>query len=161
MGYNGGKTLKERFDEKWSEKDECWIWNSRFNSAGQIRANTFSLNGKIMRAYRASFILHKGDIPEGAAICHNCDNPLCVNPDHLWVGSNAENTADMHNKRRANTPKGEQHSSAKLTEADVKAIRLVMSDAPRGAQKALALRYGISKSTIQDIRSGKIWKSVA
>jgi hypothetical protein len=156
-GYHGGKTLKERFDEKWEHgPNGCWNW--RFaNPLG--RANTFSLNGHIMRAYRAGFIIYRGPIPEGRIVCHACDNPMCVNPDHLWLGSHADNRNDALAKQRDNTARGEQMPSAKLTEDDVRTIRATVGK--RGTVRAAARHYGVTHSSIQDIIKGKTWRHVS
>jgi len=98
------KTIKERFDEKYELITEsgCWIWNASVNYRGygkfQLKSNTTA------GAHRVSWELHFGKIPDGLYVCHKCDIPSCVNPNHLFLGTAKDNTADMHKKGRS--PKG-------------------------------------------------------
>lgn len=99
-------------------------------------------------AHRAAYMVHKGPIPEGACVCHGCDTPLCINPDHLWLGSYSDNVQDMYAKRRANHAK-----KTKLTETQVREVR-----AARAAQvsaETIAASYGISRSYVYDIFRGR------
>lgn len=135
----------------------CWEWNFPNKTYNHPRAGTFMLNGKVMIAYRASYLLFKGRIPKGKLVCHTCDNGLCVNPDHLWLGTHADNTLDAVAKGRHRAPKGEAHSGAKLTEEQVAVIKAEY--APRKVSiRALASRFGVSYSTVHDIILGKTWK---
>lgn len=158
-GYHGGKSLQERFNEKW-EPGENGCWNWRFpNSLG--RANTFSLNGKVMRAYRASFIIHGGEIGDGQIVCHRCDNPLCVNPQHLWLGTHIDNYRDAEGKGRLRIAKGAQKPNTKLTAESVRNIRKRHAEGGRGTLALLSREFGVNKSTLQDILRGKTWRHVS
>jgi len=128
----------------------CWEWTAYKDANGY---GAISFSGKRKLAHRVMYELRYGLIPAGACVCHSCDNPACVNPDHLFLGSHAENMADMASKGRA--PKGETHVAAKLTEADVLAIR-----ADTGTQQEIAAKYGIGKSQVSRIRLGQTWKHV-
>ena len=77
---------------------------------------------KIRKGHRVAYEAFVGQIPDGAFVLHRCDNPLCVNPEHLWLGNNADNMRDMESKGRAKHPKGEYHGRAKLTEVQVREI---------------------------------------
>lgn len=133
----------------------CWNWKAGKDTHGYGQMNA---NGRKRLAHRISFEVHRGLIPEGKCVCHRCDNPACINPDHLFIGTQAENVADMIAKRRDRkaSQKGEAHGQAKLTEADVIAIR---SNA-HSSQSDLAARYGVSPSQIGNIRRGKRWTHV-
>ena len=97
-----GKTPIQRFSEKYEVSESgCWLWRSTivFKGYGQ-----FYLNGKSRFAHRASWLLHKGAIPGGLFVCHTCDVPRCVNPEHLFLGTNKDNMQDMARKGRGRKP---------------------------------------------------------
>lgn len=108
-------------------------------------------------AHRAAWTEANGPIPFGLHICHKCDVPLCVNVRHLFIGTNADNVADMVAKGRGRQPilKGEEHGNAKLTESDVLAIRCSTR-----LQREEAAIYGVDKSLIGRVRRREIWKNV-
>lgn len=110
-----------------------------------------------MLAHRASWEIHNGPIPDGLEVCHHCDNPPCVRPDHLFVGTQADNMADMRAKGRGFIPPpGQCHPAARLTDEDIYAIRAAdLSE--RGSQRRLALRFGVTPTHIRYIRSGRAW----
>jgi len=144
-----------RFNTKHHPAGDCWQWTDSLTAKGYGR---FSYNGKAERAHRVSWLLHRGPIPDGMLVCHRCDNPGCVNPDHLFLGSAAESTADMDAKgRRVTVPHpGEQHGYAKLSEQDVRAIR-----ASNERQRDIAKRFGITQANVSLIRRRKSWAHVA
>lgn len=92
------KTIGERFLEKVDRRgeDDCWLWLAGTSAGGY---GLFFNKGRIM-AHRFSYQLHRGTIPQGLRVCHSCDNPPCVNPKHLWLGTPKDNTQDMMNKGR-------------------------------------------------------------
>lgn len=147
---------------KYVEKDGaggCWNWTGGISDDGY---GNFWMNNKTVRAHRYSFVrwnkygLTFDDI-EGGVVCHDCDNPLCINPDHLWIGTCDDNSKDMKLKNRAAT--GEKHGCAKLTVEDVLEIRNRYSR--RGiTQIQLSNEYGISNATISDIINRNIWKHI-
>lgn len=108
-------------------------------------------------AHRVAWILMFGPLFDGAVVCHKCDNPACVRPDHLFVGTHADNMADKVAKGRQT--KGEANYNAKLTEGDVREIRaLADSGVPN---KHIAQQFKLDRSTVSHIRSRKRWAHVA
>lgn len=128
----------------------CWLWmgNVLWNGYGTIWRDR-----KHAYAHRISWELTTGPIPDGLCVCHRCDNPVCVNPAHLFLGTTADNMADKVRKGRHQP--GEKAPWAKLKADDVREIR-ASSDTGR----ALALRYGLNQSNISRVRSGLRYKEV-
>lgn len=108
-------------------------------------------------APRFSYELHKGEAPAGLFVCHRCDQPLCVNPEHLFLGTNAENMRDCADKGRAKGPsfKGASHPASRLTDDAVRDIR--NSDL---SGVALAQKYGVRPTTICEVRQNRTWRHV-
>lgn len=136
---------------------DCWIWTGVTNSNGYGR---FSLNNKFTLAHRFSHELFIGPIPEGRNVCHSCDNRLCVNPSHLWLGTQSENLRDAVQKGRMFRPntRGSRNGNTPLRDADVRAIKRGLSLGAR--QKELARSYGVDVSTISNIKLGKTWSHI-
>lgn len=147
------KTPEQRFWEKVDKSggdDACWAW-----LAGSIRGyGYFFLGGKSVKAYRFSWALANGAVPHGLCVCHHCDNPTCVNPGHLFLGTFADNNADKLAKRRHSH--GENHPCAKLTDADVSDIRAALG-LPRCNQTRIAERFGVSSGMISHIATNRNW----
>lgn len=131
----------------------CWIWT------GGWKANGYGvLNGHSnVLAHRASYEAFNGEIPEGYEVCHRCDTPACVNPEHLFVGTTRDNARDSANKgrRKFNRMPGERNPSARLTEQDAIAV---FHD--RRPARAIAEELGVSESLVRHIRTGRKWASV-
>lgn len=146
-----------RFYSKVSKPDKngCMMWNGAKTMRGY---GTLSWNKKSMTlAHRLSYELHKGLIPPGMCVCHSCDNPSCVNPEHLWLGSLIDNNQDMVNKNRHALKKGMRLYS-KLTEDQVRDIRTQILNGITMVE--LSKKYNVSDRTINDINSGKLWASI-
>lgn len=162
-GLNLGPLLTdERFVARfWSKVDEgsdCWEWKAYTNRAGY---GQFTVSkGVFTTAHRVAWALaNKAAIPPGAHICHHCDNPPCVRPDHLFLGDASINLLDCVAKGRKNPSHGSENRSAKLTEQDVRAIRSV----PQyfGIYNDLARTYGVSNTAIRCVRRNTTWRHVA
>lgn len=140
----------------------CWAWRASVNRKGY---GEFSRGARIAKAHRVSWELAHGPIPEGMFVCHHCDNPSCVNPAHLFLGTNRDNAIDMTAKGRngAHTrpecrPRGERHGRRKVTTPDVIAIRAArLAGEPL---KSLADRYGLHLGTISAIATRVTWRHV-
>ena len=113
----------------------------------------FGWGGKKRKAHRVAYELSRGPIPEGMFVCHRCDNRRCIEPTHLFIGTNADNTADRNSKGRQ--AKGERSGAAKLTEAQVIQIR-----SAAGTHREIAERFGVAPTTIANIRNGENWTHV-
>ena len=144
--------MMERFMSKVSKEGECWLWTAAVNSwgYGQIRDD----NSRQIGAHIASYMLFRGDVPNGMTVLHSCDNPLCVNPEHLSIGTQAENIADCVRKGR--NAKGERQHSSKLTEDDVVAIRIASGI----KYSELSKKYMVNPTTIKRIRERIIWRHI-
>jgi len=154
------RSPEERFWEKVNIPDDrnlCWLWTACVNPAGY---GVFALSRtKQTIASRYSYLLNTGSIPKDMFILHKCDNPPCVNPEHLFVGTQKDNMMDKVNKGRGT--KGEQVGSSKLLEKEVLEIKNSFKDNPVfGAQIKLARTYKVDVKTIQRILTNQIWKHV-
>jgi hypothetical protein len=134
--------------------DECWNWTAGTDSYGYGR---FRFNDKRNKlAHRVAWILTYGDIPEGMLVCHHCDNPKCCNPDHLFLGTDFDNTVDKCNKDRQ--AKGQNVGNAKLNELDIIEIRSAHSQGQ--THQYIANLFGVSKTVITNIVNNNAWKHV-
>lgn len=130
----------------------CWEWlGPRSHEYGALRAG-----GATWLAHRLSYTVYVGPIPDGDVICHRCDNPICINPEHLFTGSQADNLHDMHNKGRG--VRGVKQHAHVVTEGDVRAIREAREQGIPAT--VLALRYGVHKRQIYKIANREQWKHV-
>lgn len=147
-----------KFWQRVEKTDSCWLWSGCIGANGY---GLFYLNGKQVLSHRVSYLLHSGGIPDGKFVLHNCpsgDNPKCVNPAHLWIGTNKDNMIDKCIKGRANAPRGERSAFSKLTEDGVKEIRQQV--ALGVSQTEMAIRFGINTGTVCRIVHGEKWKHV-
>lgn len=144
------KVLKERFFKKVSKEKECWIFHGAKDGSGY---GMFWDQKSYIKAHRFSYIIHVGEIPNGMCVCHKCDIRSCVNPDHLFLGTIADNNKDKARKNRAARQPGELHGMCKLTQASVDEIRSVKNP----HLPTLAKRFGVSKSQISRIIRNERW----
>lgn len=107
-----------------------------------------------------AYELTYGPIPEGLCCCHKCDNTSCVNPSHLFLGTNQDNSSDMVSKDRTFKPKGEKHSQAKLTEEQVIEIRRLYALENHMTQEKIAILFGVNRATVEYIVNRKRWNHI-
>ena len=137
----------------------CWTRKAWRDKDGYSK---YSFQSKPIPAHRFSWMLHYGSIPDGLVVMHNCDNPGCVRPDHLALGTQADNIRDRDRKGRTNrwapgSRQGEKSPRAILTEKDVLHIRSIPKHT-HGYRKALAEKFGVSRQAIDSIRCGTSWR---
>jgi hypothetical protein len=164
-------TLVSRFWSKVSQgsTSDCWPWNGTKSIQGY---GVFVIDGKSRVASRVAYMLAKGSIPIGKCVCHTCDNRLCVNPAHLFVGSKVDNNRDRDSKGRQargrlhgfalhpeRIARGERASKAKLSAKDVRAIRERYT-AGGVTIRALGAQYGISHTSVRYIIVRKNWRHI-
>ena len=151
------KAEVDRFYSKVVKRESgCWEWSgAKFDSGYGM----FCLSGRKRKTYathRISWMIASGlDIPSGRWICHTCDNRLCVNPDHLYLGTPRDNNMDTVKRGRANRLVGSDCPWSKVTEAQV--LEILASDYGHGECKRLAAKFGIHQSQVSHIRRGKRW----
>lgn len=153
-------TVCERFWRKVrkGEPDECWEWIGTKNGDGYGRFHIWEPDGKrLVGAHRQSWEWANGRAVGELCVCHTCDNPACVNPAHLFLGTHIENMRDRDAKGRRQPLKGEANGRAKLLAAEVACMR-VEHAAGRGTAE-LAAKYGVSRGTVQSIVRGQTWKA--
>lgn len=136
--------------------DECWPWLGHLNQHGYGMCAGRGLIAD--NAHRWAWRLARGEIPAGLWVLHRCDNRVCVNPDHLWLGTAKDNTQDMLAKGRNRPPIGERAGNTKLTAEDIVSIRTAVSAGEK--QLTIARRVGISRSAVSGIARRRRWRSV-
>jgi hypothetical protein len=135
----------------------CLEWQRNRDKDGYGRIH---FDGRYQKVHRVAYQLLVGPIPEGMLVCHRCDNPPCINPNHLWLGTQLDNQRDKWAKGRAPRPpsgvaRGEAIGRSVLTEAGVRDIR--RRSAAGEAGKALAREFGVSAFAIRSVLSGRTW----
>jgi hypothetical protein len=160
----------KRFWDKVDKSGDCWNWKGAADrkgygkfSIGPSRNKDGSRRNSMVSAHRVAYLLANGPIPDGkgthgTCVLHKCDNPKCVNPNHLFLGTNADNVHDMDAKgRRVNAGlKGESHGCSILTEQQVCEI-FKRNSSGESTQKQLAKEYGVSIATVNHIMRGRLW----
>lgn len=144
--------IRDRFFKSVNKTSGCWIWTGALNQAGYGWISRTRKLGPT-RAHRLSYEIHVGEIGDGLHVLHRCDNRKCVNPEHLYLGTQADNVRDM--VERNLLIRGAAVSWAKLIDKDVIAIR-----ASTEPQDILAARYGVCQQNISRIVTRKSWKHI-
>ena len=154
-----GLTIKDRFWEKVDKKGEdgCWEWLGCCHH--QWGYGSLNVGGKYMAAHRYSWELYFGKIPEGWLICHKCDNPSCVNPEHLFLGTNKDNSDDKIKKGRNASSVGENNGRSILTEDSVRQIFDLYKNRNYSHMK-LGKMFNVHSTTIGHILQRKLWGHV-
>ena len=152
------KSLADRFWSKVEKRgdDECWEWQGAITTFGYGYLG-IARRQPAVRTHRVSYELNIGPIPDGMCVLHKCDNPPCVNPAHLFLGTRADNNADKMAKGRDYDKQGEHNPRAKLTLQDVEAIKKLRRCGM--TQQAIADLFGVCQVNISSICLGKNWKS--
>ncbi|MEY3867528.1 MAG: hypothetical protein RLZZ338_1419 [Cyanobacteriota bacterium] len=145
--------ISERIDKHIVSKENCWLTDL----ACLVGYPLININGKMKRLSRVIYELHFGEIPPGKLVCHQCDNPSCVNPDHLFLGSYFENMKDRDSKNRQ--AKGSKCRLAKLDEAKVLEIKRDLAETNLSSAE-IAKKFCVSRDNIYLIKNGKTWKHV-
>lgn len=148
------KNYKKNFWKKVIKTNKCWNWQGAKNNYGY---GIFGVFGKLKLSHRFSYEINKGKIPKGLLVCHSCDNPKCVNPEHLWLGTNNDNSIDKVRKGRQFKQNGEKAPNAKLKLKDVETIRKLYST-KLFTFTELGEIYSMNKSTIRCLIRRLTWK---
>jgi hypothetical protein len=154
MRYHGStdsplRPWQDRFWEKVDRSGQCWVWTSATDRAGY---GLLGGRAPMRQAHRLSYLLAYGD-PGDYHVCHTCDNPPCVRPEHLFLGDDAANLGDMATKGRSAW--GGSNSRAKLTAPQVHQIRELL--AAGVLQREIAQQFDVSRPTVSDIKRGRSW----
>jgi hypothetical protein len=158
-------TVEENIERFWIKldrrnDDECWNWKAAIVVWRGHSTGKFYFAGKQWLAHRFSWVLHNGEIPKGLVVCHKCDNGLCCNPNHHFLGTNKDNTQDCISKGRfVGNHKGELNQDAKLTAEKVVAIR-ARYDSGLATMPQMAKEYGVCNSTITQVVKRLRWKHI-
>lgn len=148
------KSAIKRFYAKIKKTRFCWIWLGRKNLKGY---GMFDFNNGVL-AHRFSYYLHIGEIPKGLCVCHSCDNPSCVNPRHLWIGTHSDNRENARVKNRLPSLKGSKNGNSKLIEEQVIEIKRLLKE--NISMTKISKQFNISFGSVANIKIKKTWKHI-
>jgi hypothetical protein len=146
----------ERFYSKVAINDGCWMWAGAKHRDGY---GFFALGGSSQLAHRVSWQLENGPIPDGSHVLHRCDNPACVRPGHLFLGTNQDNVTDKMSKGRFRTLRGKEQGCSKLSDGAVREMRAKRASGATYA--ALGREYGVSDVAARNAVTGGTWSHVS
>ena len=148
------KTLEQKFFSKVQVTDGCWLWTGAVSGRGY---GQFGVNRRLVGAHRLSYEMHFGVIPAGQLVCHKCDTPRCVRPDHLFLGTYQDNADDKVRKGRH--PVGSRSSSSKISDDDVVQMRSLHATGEY-SYKTLSKKFGVTKGNVAFIILRKSWNHI-
>lgn len=153
------KTFRQRFEGKFEKGPNCWNWTAAVNASGYGIIRQSSDGPTSTLAHRVSYELYIGPIPQGLLVCHSCDNRQCVNPEHLFLGTHADNSLDALSKGRTKQQGlvGESNKRAKLSEYQVRTIRELYGSRVFSL-KQLGQQFGVGKHVIYQIVTNITWR---
>lgn len=153
------RALSDRLWAKVVKGPCCWLWQGYTNESGHGRIAKDGTGAGMLFVHRVSWELHFGLIPEDKEVCHDCpggDNPACVNPDHLFLGTHQDNMDDMVSKGRSVGHPGAGNPNAVLTDNAVVAIRAALAAGER--QIDIAARFGVAQASVSKIHRNQTWR---
>jgi predicted XRE-type DNA-binding protein len=151
-----------RFWSKVDQSGDCWIWTGKLHRDdgwGYGRFYVHTQEGTItVKVHRLAYMITYGDIPSGLCVCHRCDNPRCIRPDHLFLGTNLDNIQDMVQKGRQ--ARGERNGLSRFTSEQVRSMRHLYT-VDRMRQAEIARVFGVDRRTVNRIVRYQLWRDVA
>jgi len=149
------KSVEDRFWEKVDKSGSCWTWTAFRDKDGY---GLFKVDGKNIGAHRFSYTIENGRIENGKLICHSCDNPSCVRPNHLWLGTHKDNAQDKVRKGRVQNQNGELNPNCMYTENNIRAMMKLLKSGMK--QKDIGKLFGVRQQYISKVKNGQTWKHV-
>ncbi len=154
--------LNKSFEKNVVRQEGCWDWKGSVSKGGYPVMTCRRSIGPD-RGHKASWIIHKGEIPKGMFVCHSCDNPICTNPEHLWLGTHKQNNDDKISKGRAKYQqppimKGDENPSRKLCSEQVKEIRNLLAKGFTCVE--ISKKFNVHQKTISRIKCGHMWSDI-